>query len=432
MTSNLQKILNESSLKNFKLNLTFSNLLIFISWFGLILITNLYSRFYYYGLSINFAKLLIFISLFVGLSLFLKEKVIRLNTNVLAAIAIIYLHAMFSDHTKIAVLSYSAFYCMLIHYLSVNWYQIIFKQYLWTCKLIAFFALVDFLSFNLLGDFIFAFRDPRYGLCVSNWCQYFPQIMTIFDEPSHMVFYLLPSFMYYLSSYLEKNENLLYFLIIFLSLISTLSTTSVIVISLVSFFYFFRVRRLLFKKIVMLLLFILIAYIFSESYIWKIQYIFMENWNSKTFTFSSSAPYRMLIDSLNGAAINNFIIGSGLYNVNQVLINLLDDPNMMSYYLSEGILDINTGPYEKNTGDGWPGVGLIRLLFGYGIVLLLLISTLLYCGKLKEASSNIGFAAIFTVFLMWLKIVATIELPLAIFFIFGLVEYKSNLAIKLR
>ena len=131
MISNIEKTLTLFTFSKYKLNINFSELLVFISWFSLILITSLYSRFYYYDISINYAKLLIFISLFFGLILILTNRVIRLNTSVLVAIAIIYLHALFSDPSKVAVLSYSAFYCIVIHFLCVNKYQVIFKQYLY-------------------------------------------------------------------------------------------------------------------------------------------------------------------------------------------------------------------------------------------------------------------------------------------------------------
>ena len=433
ITSFLTKHNNDKLYKMHLLNEAFNRLLIFISWFGLILCTSLYSRFNYYDININYIKLCILLSLLVGLYVVFINKAIKLNSNVLIAIFIIYFLAFVSDPSKVAVISYSAFYCFLIHYLSINRYQLIVKQYLFTCKLIAFFAFVDFLSFNLFGDFIIGFREPAYGLCVNvYWCQYFPQIMTIFDEGSHMVFYLLPSFMYYLKFFLEKNTLPLSLLTIFLAIVSTLSATGAIVIIFSAFLYTLKVRRQYFKKILVVLSFITIVYIFSESYLFKFQNIFMNSndWLIDGISETSSLPYRIVFDVLDSASIISYLFGHGLYNVDEALIKFLDDPNMMNYYISTGILDHYPNLYENNTGSGWGGFGLVRLVFGYGIILLLIIISLLYRSRAYNTSSNIGFAAIFTVFLLLLKITSTIELPMAIFFIFGLFEYKSNVIFK--
>jgi hypothetical protein len=396
------------------------NLFVIIIWFTPILGTASYSRFYHYGLDINLIKILIIFSIFLGGLLVLTRKKIALNSYTLSAILLIYGLALMSDPLEYSEIFFAISYALLIHFLSVNNYQIILKQYLWTCKLIVLIAFIDFISFYILGDHLIAWREPditSIGI---------PRLQTIFDEPSHQVFYLLPALMLQIQLFLINRGKLSTVLVYLFPLVMTASATIAIVLIFIAIFFIITVKGRLLEKIIIVLISLLFAYLFFDTFFFKIYLIFYpELWNNPGVTSSSSSTYRMILDVMNSASMMDYMFGVGFYNTEFELLKYLDDESMMPYY--------NKTIFDTTLNDaGFGANGMVKLLFGYGTIFLSLIILLIYKSKIYSLGFGINSFIIFSMFFMFLKLPHTISLPLAIFFIFGLYQAKGNIKIKLN
>ena len=411
-------------MKNFNIRKKSYNLFVFFIWFIPILGTGFYSRFYHYGLDIIIIKVLIFASIVLGALLIITRKKIELSSNILSAIVIIYILALISDPLEYRLVIFAMSYALLIHFLSVNNYQLIVKQYFLTCKLIILFSFVDLVSFYILGGHLIAWREPVVsGIGI-------PRLQTIFDEPSHQVVYLLPALMYKINLFLKSRISLRILLAYLFPVVMTITATSAIALVFAAIFFVIKMKGKWLNKIVIMLLALIVNFIFFDAFFYKIYYIFFPEFlTTAGEASSSSAMYSMLIDVMfigNSANIMDYLFGLGFFNTDFELIKYLDSENLMDYYVTTDYLNLRINP------TGFRGNGLSKLLFGYGLLPLSLISYLIY--KSRKYILNIGVSAfiIYSIFFMWLKLPQTIQFPLAIFFLFGLYQVKGNIQIRTR
>jgi len=411
-------------MKSFSIRKKTYNLIVFFVWFAPILATNSYSRFYNYGLDINIIKVFIVVSIMIGVLLIFTRQIIEFNSNILSAILIIYILALASDPSKYVMVMFLILYALLIHLLSVNSYQIILKQYIWTCKLIILISFVDLVGFYILGSHLIAWRDPVISAIG------IPRLQTIFDEPSHQVFYLLPAVIYQTKLFIHNRIRLRILLAYFFPIVATVTATAVIALTSIAIFFIIKTKKQWLNKVAIALVVLIFSFFFFETYFHKIYNIYYpELLTVDGGASSSSAMYSMLIDLIvvgNTPNLIDYIFGFGFFNAEMELLKYLDDRSLMDYYDTTGYLDqgINT--------IGFKGNGVVRLLFGYGVFILSIISFLIY--RSRKYFLNIGVSSYigYSLFFMWLKLPQTIELPIAIFFLFGLYEVKRNMNIKLN
>lgn len=406
---------------NLNINKKTYNLVVFIVWFIPILGTASFSRFYNYELDIGLIKLSLIVSVIIGLFLILSKKTLELNSNTLIAILILYGLAFISDPAQYPIVIFSIFYALIIHFLSTNNYQIVLKQYFWTCNLIALFAFIDFVSFYILGNHLIAWRDPSITSLGM------PRLQTIFDEPSHQVFYLLPALMYQIQFFLVNRRKLKLLFIYLFPIVMTITATAAIVLIFISIFFIIKIRGRWMGKALITIIGFLFSYIFLDTFFFKIYNIFIpELWNNTEITSGSSSTYRMLIDVMNSASMKDYLFGMGFYNTELELLKYLDDEILMPYYNRIGFLDPEINP------TGFGVIGMAKLLFGYGAIALSVISFFIFNSRMHSSYFSISSFIIFTLFFMLLKLPQTISLPLAIFFIFGLYQAKANIKIRLN
>ncbi len=307
----------------------------------------------------------------------------------------------------------------------INKYQLILSQYLWTCKLIALLAFVDFASFFILGDFLISWREPSVNM-------YLPRSQTIFDEPSHQVFYLLPALIYHIKLYLENRVRMRLMIVYLFPFLMTVSATAAISLTLVTTYFIIKMTGKWRLKIFIALSVFIFYYIFFDQIFFKINNIFHpEYFNDPRHGVKSSAMYLMILDVMNSASVMDYLFGVGYYNTGEELVKYLDDAYLMDYYIRTGIFDEGVNKWGvRNTG--FVGNGASRILFGYGIIVLSIISFLIYKSKKNISGNYLSSFIVFSLFIMWLKAPQVIASPLAIFFLFGLYQAKENIRIRLN
>ena len=406
-------------MRDFNIRKKTYNLIVFIIWFIPIISVSSYSRFYNYGLDITTLKISLVVSIMIGVLLIITRQIIEFNSNILSAIFIIYILALISDPSEYVVVMFSMLYALLIHFLSANSYQIILKQYIWTCKLIVLITFVDFVSFYILEAHLIAWREPVVNSLGV------PRLQTIFDEPSHQVFYLLPVVFYQSKLFFDDKIRLRVLLAYLFAIIMTATVTAVVLLISIIIFFIIKTKGKWLHKLIIALVVFSFSFLSFETYFYKIEGIFHpELLTIQGGVSSSSFVYIILMDLFflsNTPNIMDYIFGMGFFNIEMELLKYLDDESLMGFYNATSLLEpsINT--------TGFKGIGITKLLFGYGIFVLSIISFLIY--KSRKYFPNIGVSSciVFALFFMWLKLPQTIEHPLAIFFLFGLYQVKGNI-----
>ena len=158
-----------------------------IFWFLPLLNAMSYVRFVEIGIDgfIKYVQLALVLS---GLFyLLLKSTSVRLSFSVLFILLLLSFNMLYSDIREYQLVAFLVGYALMVHMIAKKNPYEIWSQYYFICVVIAWLAVIDFISFFILGDFIISHRTPEIiGIGL-------PRINTIFDEMSHQAFFMMPA-----------------------------------------------------------------------------------------------------------------------------------------------------------------------------------------------------------------------------------------------
>ena len=370
-----------------------------IFWFLPLVIAMSTVRFVEIGLD-GLIKYLQFGFVSLGLAfLIFNSKSIRLSISVLSILAILALNMLFSDANEYQLVMFLMGYALLVHMIAKKYPYEIWSQYYFVCLVVSWFAILDFLSFFMLGDFIISYRTPEViGIGL-------PRINTIFDEMSHHAFFIMPAAIYGLV-YNSKYRYLL--------LVSVLLTMSVsaLVLFCVALLVYLR-KRLLDNLARMTPLIVIVSLAFllgSDFIIGKISGIFeYDNLISGQQTKGVSAENILLgFEILRNISLDELIIGYGYFGLAEHIPQLVYNSDLYPYF------------YFRDSLDDPKSFGILNLVLYFGLIQCSIIAFMLLRVRRYVNDSWLYMLAIFVVMLSLVYFSHTVEYLVNLFFVFGL------------
>ena len=199
--------------------------------------------------------------------LLIKSTTVHLSLSVLFILILLAFNMLYSDVREYQLVAFLMGYALMVHMIAKKNPYEIWSQYYFICLVIACFAIIDFVSFFLLGDFIISYRTPEASISTG---MALPRINTIFDEPSHQAFFLMPAVIFSLV-YNSKSRYLL-----LLAFLSTMSVAALIMFSVAILVY---LRKKLLRNLIsmtpLIIIFSSVLFLGSGFIIGKVSGIFV-------------------------------------------------------------------------------------------------------------------------------------------------------------
>ena len=331
--------------------------------------------------------------------LLIKSTTVPLSLSILFILILFSFNMLYSDTGEYQLVAFLMGYALMVHMLAKKYTYEIWSQYYFICLVIAWFSIIDLISFFILGDFIISFRAPEV---MGNGM---PRINTIFDEMSHQAFFMMPAAIFSLIN----NSKMRYLLLI--GLLLTMSVSALLLFALALLVY---LRKKLLSNIASVLPILVIVplalFLGSEYIISKMSGIVLtDNLISGETTKSISATNILLgIEILKAISLKDLFIGFGYFELKENIPQLLNDSALYSYFEITNVLE---DPLS---------VGILNLILYFGLFQCCLILLVLF--KIKKYANDIWLyqLAIFVVLLSMIKNSHTVDYLVHMFFLFGL------------
>ena len=384
----------------------FTQLVIFLAWFLPIIASASYER-----IDADVINYTIVLSIATGLFfLFVVLRINNVSKNTYYVLLFIYGFAWLSDLNEYTEIIVFSSYALLAHLIGYNFPKLLYKQYLMVCYLIGIMAIVDLVSFNTMGATMIGRSD------INPFNEYFPRISTFFDEPSGQAMFLGPALFYLLSGIISVSktrtkDNWSLTILILVAYLLPFSLTAYFML-FVFFLYFLIIHRSSYKTILFALILIFAAVssadisnmIIDKSNTAISRDIYYDNYGVST----SGAGLIALRDILSNTGVFDILVGLGYYNTFTVLPQYLAGSELELYYRSVGFF------------DNFASVGLVHLLYGYGLPGISVIIYFLWRSFKNLPDKPLALATIFVVILSMVKSPQSIGESMFIFFVFGL------------
>lgn len=334
--------------------------------------------------------------------LLIKSTTTTLSFSVLFILLLLAMNMLYSDVREYQLVVYLMGYAFMVHMIARKYPYEIWSQYYLICLVITCFAIIDFVSFFLLGDFIISYRTPEASISTG---MALPRINTIFDEPSHQAFFLMPAVIFCL-----VNNSKMRYLLLF-GLLSTMSVAALIMFSFALLVY---LRKKLLRNLVsmspLIIIFSSVLFLGSGFIIGKISGIFLvDNIISGQQTKEFSASGIVLgFEILRNISLIDLLVGYGFFGLEESVPQLLYNSGLYPYFEMIGALE------EPQS------VGLLNLVLYFGLFQCALVAAVLF--KIKKYANDtwLYMLAIFVVILSLTYSSHTIEYLINLFFVFGL------------
>ncbi|MFC1652368.1 hypothetical protein ACFL3F_01480 [Planctomycetota bacterium] len=384
------------------------NIIIFAIWFLPIFFAPQSQGFLQYGLGLSLAKASYVIPVILGIfflaHVFFKGANVLVNKYGFALLLFIYAHTFFSDVGECSQVFYFLMYGAFVHIIGYNYPKTLFRQYLFSCKMISTLVVVDFIKYFTTGSMVCHWHAlGKVGGI--------PRIHTFFNEPAHQATFLMPAVLYLLFCNRKGFHRGL--AVLLFAYLATFSVGAIVFLIIpVSFYYLrnmFR-RTIRFKE---LLLGVAVgAFVFAvagEFMFEKLGTALNTEMYYNTTKVSSGANVIAMIDIVANTKLTDLVLGVGYYNVGTLFAEYLESSNLYSYFLSQGFFD----------GD-YTSCALVRMLYAFGLLGVALI--LLMVRKIYASSRDTLLATVVIVALILFSSKETHALNnlVFIFFFFGL------------
>lgn len=331
--------------------------------------------------------------------LLINSTSVRLSLSVLFILSLLAFNMLFSDVREYQFVMFLMGYALMAHMIAKRNPYEIWSQYYFLCVVISWLAIVDFISFFILGDFIISYRTPEVlGIGL-------PRINTIFDEMSHQAFFVMPAAIFALVYNSEKRYLLL------VSLLLTMSVSALVLFSVALLVY---LRKKLLHNLVsvspLIMIVSLALFLGSDFIISKIGGIFVYgNLISGQQTKAVSAENILLgIEILRNISLKDLFFGYGYFGLAENIPQLLYNSDLYPYFEKRGSL------------EDPKSIGILNLVLYFGLFQCGLIAAILFKVKKYVNDTWLYMLSIFIVLLSLTYNSHSIDYLVHIFFVFGL------------
>ena len=392
-----------------------SKIIFMISWFIPILASSLYER-----VDHNVVNLTMVASILLGLVYFIliKNKVL-VNANSLMLIILVYGFALFSSISEYTEIIFFISYALLVHLISYNYPQQIFRQYLVVCSTIGILTIVDIIIYNLSGS-PFIMRTDIHSVS-----DIVLRSSTIFDEPLAQAIFTGPAFYMYMHIKLFNSESIYlrtyrgFWLMIAVAYLATFSLTAYIIFVLFVVIAFINKKKISFRALLSGAFIISVLYGFgiTAEFTNRIDLLIAHVVTPDNGSASAAATLYANYDVIANSKLHDILSGVGYYNVSDTFKYYLSLSNHHEYYQSIGV-------YEH---ERYSPSGILHILYGYGLILILFMCFLVYKILNNLQDKTFPLIVLFVIFISILKTSHNIGEQTYIFLFFGLIWASCDL-----
>lgn len=384
-------------------------------WFLPIVIATSRRKFFNAGIE-NYIVYFQSIILLVGLFYILSTKKFVIQKSILFIAFIFLINILISDFSEYKFVFFILSYLIIVHILTRRYPSEVWSQYYFISIIVCFLAFIDLIWFFLVGEFLISYRVPE----VLNFG--FPRINSLFDEMSHMAFFIMPATIFAF----VNNDRYKYILAIAIAL--SFSVAAIIAFAFLLMIYYrkyFLYNPLKLINIFLLFAGFLITYVAGELIIGKLANIFFYDnlINLELKKQVSSANILLSIEVIKNIELYELLFGFGYFNYQEGVTKLIQSSELINYFNLIGL------------GDDPQGIGIFNFIIQFGLIQTIIIIFLIIIIKKNAKDPWLYKLSLLIVFLSMTKNSHTISYLVHLFFLFGLPwanteEHKKKISNK--
>ena len=287
--------------------------------------------------------------LLISLLYLVVKKTIIIPKGILIIALILMVNMLLDDLSEYQFVLFIIAYSIVLNILFRRYSVELWSQYYFFCIIVSFIAIIDLVWFYFAGEFLISYRNPEildFGI---------PRINGIFDEMSHMSFFIMPALTFAIV-FNDKYKYLLSF-----ALIINFSVQALLIFPFLLLFYS-RKKIVLFPlkpfSIFLVIYFILLIFFFKDYLLSKmdgvVNYDHLINLELKKSI--SSVSILLSIDILKNIELYELLFGIGYFTYQDYLSQLIQSSELINYFHVIGV------------SDDPVAVGIVNFLIYFGLI----------------------------------------------------------------